>query len=254
MTIEAILQNSAHPALDVIDNFPSYERAGPYLQQMVTEHGYKAIADVGGGANPMLDHEFVVANGIRYCLIDKSVDELRKANAVFEKIHADATTSNDVFQKQIAGRKFDLIFSHMLLEHLENPFQAHKNFYAALNPGGRCVHFYPSPNNLPLALNRYLPEAVTALLLRFAQPLRDMEGTQRKFKAYYRMCGAPSLKLTRTFEAIGYAVDQHIGYVGHPYYERFTPAAFIEKRLRRALCRFGIPMTGGCLLVLQKTE
>ncbi len=241
-----------YSTLDVIDNFPSYERAGPLLRQIITEHSYKVVADVGGGANPVLDHEFIVANKIQYCLIDKSVAELKKANAVFEKIHADVTASSEVFQEQIGERKFDLIFSHMLLEHLENPLRAHRNFYDALNPGGRCVHVYPSPNNLPLALNRFLPDAITTLLVRIAQPLRDMEGSQRKFKAYYRMCGAPNPLLSAKFEAIGYTVHRHTGYIGHPYYERFKPAAALEKQLRKVLHRFQVPLITGCLLVLKK--
>ena len=247
------MQNTiACPALDVLDNFPSYERAGPYLRQIIAAHDYKVIADVGGGANPMLDPEFILANGIRYCLIDKSTSELEKANAIYDKIETDATSSNDVFQRQIAERKFDLIFSHMLLEHLEDPLQAHRNFYSALNPGGRCVHIYPSPNNLPLALNRFLPEAISAYLVKVAQPVRDLEGSQRKFKAYYRMCGAPNPALSAMFEKIGYTVDQHTGFIGHPYYERFKTAAALERRLRKILLRLQIPLTTGCLLVLKR--
>ena len=167
MTIElptTMQKTITYPTLDVIDNFPSYEKAAPYLRQIITEHNYKLIADIGGGANPMLGHEFILANGIQYCLIDKSTSELKRADPIYDKIEADAASSNDVFQKQIAGRKFDLIFSHMLLEHIEDPLQAHRNFFNALNPGGRCVHIYPSPNNLPLALNRLLPEAITTVV------------------------------------------------------------------------------------------
>jgi SAM-dependent methyltransferase len=240
------------PALDLIDNFPSDEKAGALLRKIITEHNYKRIADIGGGAKPMLDNEFIRQNGILYFLIDQSPTELEKAAPIYDKIEADATGGNDAFQKQIGGRKFDLIFSHMFLEHIEDPMQAHRNFYGALNPGGRCVHIYPSPNNLPLTLNRLLPEAISRYLLKVAQPGRDLEGSQRKFKAYYRMCGAPNPALSAAFEKIGYAVEIHTGYVGHPYYERFGPAAALEKRLRKIVHRLQLPLTAGCLLVLEK--
>lgn len=240
------------PALDLIDNFPSYERAGPYLRKMITRHNHKLIADIGGGANPVLDNEFILQNGIRYFLIDQSPTELQKASPVYDKIEADATSSTDVFQRQIGGRKFDLIFSHMFLEHVEDPMQAHRNFYAALNPGGRCVHIYPSPNNLPLALNRILPEAISRCLVKIVQPVRDLDGSQRKFKAYYRMCGAPSPALTAAFEGLGFTVERHTGYVGHPYYERFGPLAALERQVRKIARRFELPLTTGCLLVLAK--
>lgn len=242
----------SRPAFDLIENFPAFEKAGAYLKEMILEHRYRTIADVGGGANPVLDDEFILKNDIQYFLIDKSASELKKANALYNKIEADADSGNDIFQKQIAGRKFDLVFSHMFLEHIENPMQAHRNFYSALNPGGRCVHMYPSPNNLPLALNRLLPAAVSVYLVKMAQPARDLEGSRRKFKAYYRMCGAPSSALSAAFEEIGYTVNQHTGYIGHTYYERFKPAAILERQMRRIVHKFQLPLTSGCLLVLEK--
>jgi len=240
------------PALDLIENFPAFEKAGPYLKQLVLDRGYKSIVDIGGGANPVLDDEFIVKNNLRYCLIDKSASELKKANCLYTKIEADATSNSELFQRQIAGRKFDLIFSHMFLEHVENPVQAHRNFFGALNTGGRCVHIYPSPNNLPLTLNRVLPEAISVYLVRIAQPTRDLAGARGKFKAYYRMCGAPSPALSAALEEIGYTVIQHTGYIGHTYYERFKPAAMLEKQIRKIAHKFQLPLTSGCLLVLGK--
>ena len=241
-----------HPALDLITNFPAFEKAGAYLKEMILEHRYKSIADVGGGANPMLDDEFIANNDIQYFLIDNSAAELGKAHPLYGKIEADANSSSEIFQKQIAGRKFDLIFSHMFLEHIENPMQAHRNFYSALNPGGRCVHIYPSPNNLPLTLNRLLPETISVFLVRIAQPARKLEGSQRKFKAYYRMCGAPNSALSAAFEEMGYTVKRHTGYIGHTYYERFKPAAMLEKQMRTIVHKFQLPLISGCLLVLEK--
>ena len=247
------MQKPAHQLrLDLIDNFPAFVRAAAYLKAVIAEHPYHRIADIGGGANPMLDDGFIASAGIRYFLIDKSAIELGKAPAGYVKIEADAAGSDDVFRQQLGGRKFDLIFSHMLLEHIEDPMQVHRNFYNALNPGGRCIHIYPSPNNLPLALNRVLPEKISGYFLRVAQPTRDLEGLQKKFKAYYRMCGAPGPELTAKFEAIGYTVRQHTGYIGHDYYQRFEPLAKFEKKLRLLIHKLGLPLTSGCLLDLEK--
>jgi SAM-dependent methyltransferase len=240
------------PMLDVIDNFPAYGLAGPYLKQIITENNFKLIADIGGGANPMIDDEFILKKNIRYFLIDNSAAELKKANSLYNKIEADAAGSNDIFQKQISNQKFDFIFSHMFLEHIEDPMQAHRNFYSALNPGGRCVHIYPSPNNLPLVLNRLLPESMSTYLVRIAQPARNLEGSQRKFKGYYRMCGAPTPALRAKLEEIGFIVRQHTGFIGHNYYDRFQFTAMLERRLRRIIHRLQLPLTSGCLLALEK--
>jgi SAM-dependent methyltransferase len=238
--------------LDLIDNFPSFERAGPYLQPMILAHNYKSIADIGGGAHPLLDDEFIAQNDIDYWVIDKSAAELEKINPRYRTIEADAAGDYGEFRARTAGRRFDLIITHMLLEHIENPLQAHRNFYGALNPGGRCVHIYPSPNSLPLALNRLLPDALSARLLAFAQPDRELAGAGRKFKAYYRLCGAPTTALCSVFEEIGYTVCQYTGYIGHNYYERCAPAAALERRMRKHVLRLGMPLTSGCLLVLDK--
>jgi SAM-dependent methyltransferase len=219
---------------------------------MILERNYRSIADIGGGANPLLDADFIAQNDIQYFLIDRSLPELAKAHAPFSKIEADADAGDDIFARQLDGRTFDLIFSHMLLEHVENPLQAHRNFYDALKPGGRCVHFYPSPNNLPLALNRLLPESISARLVKFAHPARELTGARPKFKAYYRMCGAPGPTLSSAFEEIGYTVVRHTGYIGHTYYKRVKVAAAMERRLRRILHKFQLPLITGCLLVLEK--
>jgi SAM-dependent methyltransferase len=245
-------QLASRSTLESIENFPSFERAAPFLEKIIVEHGYKSIADAGGGANPILDASFIERNKIDYFVLDKSTAELKKTRASCTTIEVSVTGDGDEFRRATAGRKFDLIISHMLLEHLDDPLQAHRNFFDALNRGGRCVHIYPSPNNLPLALNRLLPEAVSSRLLKLAQPGRDLGGASRKFKAYYRMCGAPSLRLAATFEKLGYAIVQHTGYVGHTYYERCEPAAALERRLRKIILKFQWPLTCGCLLILQK--
>jgi SAM-dependent methyltransferase len=235
-----------------LDRYPAFAQARTYLQRMIVDNGYRSVADAGGGANAILDPEFVATHGIRYFLLDRSAHELAQANSRFEKIEADVEASDLQFRESTGARKFDFIFSHMLLEHLRDPLQAHRNFFAALHPGGRCVHIYPSPNNLPLALNRWLPEPVSRRLVRFAQPDRDFDGTQRKFKAYYRLCGAPSAALDATFEKIGFTVHQHTGYIGHTYYERFRLAAALERRFRTLAHQYHLPLTTGCLLVLDK--
>jgi SAM-dependent methyltransferase len=238
-------------ALELIDDFPAGPRAGAFLMQMILERGCRSVAEIGGGANPLLDEEFVRAHGLQYCLIDKSAAELEKAGR-HDSIVIDAMSNENMFNKALGGRRFDLVFSHMFLEHIEDPLTAHRNFYRMLNPGGRCVHFYPSPNNLPLLLNRLLPEAVSLRLVGFAKPARQLDGAERKFKAYYHLCGAPGPRLAARFEEIGYTVCRFSGFIGHGYYERCKPLAWLELKLRRIIHRLRLPLTSGCLLVLEK--
>jgi SAM-dependent methyltransferase len=149
-------------------------------------------------------------------------------------------------------RDFDLVFSHMFLEHVQTPLQVHRNIHSLLKPGGLAIHFYPSPCNVPLGLNRVLPEWITTTMVRIAQPTRDLDGQLGKFPAYYKMCGNPSEALHRIFESMGYKVLAHTGFVGHTYYDRFPIVRDIELSLRPLLVRFGLGMTSAQLLILQK--
>jgi SAM-dependent methyltransferase len=240
--------------LDAFDNFPGFEKAAAYLKGLIEAQGLRRIADVGGGAHPLLDESYIRQHALEYVVIDISNDELDKAGAGYTKVCADITLPPARFLPLLGGRRFDLIFSHMLLEHIEQPEIAHRNLWLALRPGGIAVHFYPSPYNLPLALNRVLPEAISRLLVRVAQPNRDLEGQEGKFRAYYRDCGPPSNGLHSTWERLGYVVRDHTGYVGHPYYDRSELGARLERLARKALLRLGMPLTSACLLVLERPQ
>jgi SAM-dependent methyltransferase len=237
--------------LENSDNFPGWGRASAYLQKIILDRQITKIADLGGGANPLLDDEFIRRNGIDYYLIDISKDELEKANPSYRKIQLDITSRDEILEVQLCGR-FELVFSHMFLEHIADPQRAHSNIHKMLASGGLSIHFYPSPNNLPLLMNRLMPERLSGFLLKLAQPWRHLHTTEQKFKAYYRRCGAPSMKLRRFYDGIGFKVLRHTGYVGHEYYDQLAVVARGERALRKAILRFGLPLTAKNLLVLQK--
>ena len=101
----------------------------------------------------LLQESFVRTQRLKYSILDISAKELAKAPAHCEKIQIDITAPLDEFCRKVGRDRFDLVFSHMFLEHIRTPEPAHRNIHAMLRAGGIAVHFYPSPNNLPLALN-----------------------------------------------------------------------------------------------------
>lgn len=247
-----MLETSA-PRLDVADRYPGWCRARASVQDLVLAIGARAVADLGGGAHPLLSPEFVAAQRLRYCLIDVSEHELAKASTVGQKVCVDIAAPAAAFEAAVAGaRPFDLVFSHNLLEHLRDPWAAHRNIHHLLAPGGLAVHFYPSPNNLPLTLNRLLPEGASRALLRVAQPRRRLDADQGKFPAYYAMGASLSPAARRRLRAIGYDVVRHTSYIGHEYYDAWPPLRAAERRLRPWLLRWRIPLTSAVLLVLRR--
>jgi SAM-dependent methyltransferase len=244
---------SAH-SYENLEKFPGWERASDYLKSLILENGCKVVADIGGGAQPMVDLDFIRTYKLEYYVFDISESELAKADPGYRKIQLDIICDEQAFQAKRIRTDFDLVFSHMMLEHVQDPLKAHSNFGRMLRPGGLSVHLYPSMNNLPLFANSLMPEWISGPLLRLLQPGRKQEGTAGKFIAYYRHCGAPSLRLRKVLSDSGFDVVQHTAYVGHDYYKRIRPLAAVERALRKVILALHMPMVSANLLVLRKPK
>jgi SAM-dependent methyltransferase len=238
--------------LEPLPKFPGFGQAPAFLKAEIAARGSRSIADLGGGANPMLDEDFVLRNGLRYQVLDISETELRKGPAYCDKTCVDICASPDLFDQSVTANSIDLAFSHMFLEHIREPDVAHRNIHRALRPGGVAVHFYPSPNNIPLFINKILPGDLSTGLVRIFQPQRDLKGRLGKFPAYYKLCGKSSDFLRSHFRTLGFDVVCHTGFVGHGYYLRFPIIHKIGKALRAPVIAAGIRATSFELLILQK--
>ena len=200
----------------------------------------------------MLDLQFIREKQLEYHVLDISDSELAKAPDDYSKITVDMCAPPDKFAARVAPGSYDLIFTHNFLEHIARPDLLHRNIHSMLKPGCTAVHLFPCSSNVPLAINKLLPEGVTRSLVSLAQPGRDTSGKQSKFKAYYKLCGAPSARLERRYADFGFDVLVYKGFVGHSYYDRFAPMREIERALRKPLASLNIPMVSNVLLVLRK--
>lgn len=84
------------------------------------------------------------------------------------------------------------------------------------------------------------------------QPQRDIDETQGKFKAYYRVEGNPTVDVSSFFGGLGFEVIKHVGFIGHFYYDRFPLLKAAERALRPALISARVPVTLLVFLVLRK--
>jgi SAM-dependent methyltransferase len=237
---------------DVFDNYPGWAKAPAFLKQMIVDLRATSVADIGGGANPMLDRDFVKQSGIEYSLLDISQEELDKAPDYYRKFRVDLTVDRKDFNASVREESFDFIFSHFFLEHVPNSLRVHENICSSLRPGGVAVHFFPCPRSLPLFTNRILPESVTQMMVRIAQPERDLAGKQGKFPAYYNRCEGPSTSMHAALREIGFDVIRHTGFVGHNYYRRIPGLRQTERALRPIFAKWKLPLISYVLLVLQK--
>lgn len=238
--------------LATLDHFPGWERAPRFLMDLIDQMRAKTVGDVGGGRMPRISRDFIESRGLAYHLFDISQAELDLADPRHVKVCLDIASPDGNSKVASLAGKFDLIFSHMLLEHVADPMQAHRNMFRMLRPGGLSVHMFPSRNNFPLFVNGLIPEKVSYGLLKVLQPHRDTAGQEGKFEAYYHHCGAPSDTLRRAYEEIGFEVLQHTSYVGHDYYKRIKPLAMVERGLRPLIVKLGLPIITANLLILRK--
>jgi SAM-dependent methyltransferase len=249
MSVRDYPHSLPQPQLDLIENYPETD---DFLKKEILQMGARSVADVGGGANPVLNADFVQQHHIDYALLDISQAELDKAPSYYRKVQVDLTASPTDFGARVAEGSFDIVYSHFFLEHVRDPLTVHRNIFASLKPGGLAIHFFPTPNNLPLAVNRLIPDKISGFLLSIAQPNRDRKGTQGKFPAFYAMCGNPSRNMHAKFHQLGFEVVRHTGYIGHGYYDQVAPLRRIERALRPILLKTKIPLTADALLVLRK--
>jgi len=183
------------------------------LLDIIENYSIKRICDIGGGANPVINAEHIKSKGLDYSILDISESELRKAPSNYNKIMADI--SSPEFSTQ---RKFDLMISKMLAEHVVDAEQFHKNVYKCLDYDGLALHFFPTLFTLPFFINFITPEYIAKFLLKAFAP-RDFY-QQNKFPAYYHWCRGPTKKQIKRFTDLGFEVIVYHGYFGHGYYDK----------------------------------
>jgi SAM-dependent methyltransferase len=200
-----------------------------YVQAIVAGHGYRRVADIGGGRNPLFSPREAAALGIDYTIVDISRAELARAPRCFRKICADATALE-------VRSQFDLVFSMMFCEHVDNVAGLHRSLRDALRPGGEAVHFFPTLYALPFAINALLPDRLAKRLLLYCRPNRGDTGAHPKFKALYKACRGPSPYWRRYYESFGYDVVEHKAFYGHNYFDRVPVVRGIDRWLSRRSC------------------
>lgn len=232
-----------------VEDFPGWIRYQDFLKGYIRDGDM--VLDLGGGANPMVSRD--PARNIESVLVDLSSDELLKASGSYsEVICADATMPTDAFVEIVGANRYDLIVSHMFIEHIKDPDQMHRNCMAVLKPGGRVIHAYPINNTFALFVNSLVPESVSRAMVRFTHPDRDLDGNLGKFPAYYRRCHSPSKRATRYFQLFGFEVEAHRAFSGHGYYKRIPVVRSVELLLRRVAVRWQLPLVCFGLVVLRK--
>jgi len=192
------------------------------IHKIISGDNLRKVAEIGGGANPLLSLDFVGKQKLAYHVIDVSPDELSKADAKYDKIILDLEKDIEI------SAQYDFIFSQLTIEHIRNIKTFYTNVYKLLKPGGRACFFFACITTLPTMSNYILPDFISRKILLFIQPFRKNE-KHGKFKAYYKWCFGPTKNNIRRLKDVGFEVLSYTGYFGHSYYERIPFLNFLEK-------------------------
>ena len=233
-------------AYDSLDKFNGWLGCPQAIEAIIREHNLKKICEIGAGCNPTLPLDVVQELGLDYTILDVSASELAKAPAGYNTWCADVTSGT--FESRTG---FDLIFSRMLLEHVENAKQMHQNIIKTLAPGGFAVHFFPTFYTFPFVLNRFLSDGISSALVDFFV-YRDRD-KHDKFKAYYRWCRGPTPGSIRRFQNLGFKIVEYRGVFGHGYYRRIPGLRELHRVKTAFLLKCPLPwFTSYATVLLEK--
>ena len=179
------------------------------------------VGDVGGGAGPILGREEAHSLGLAYTVMDVSATELAKAPAGYRTVVADVAA--DGFTPD---RRYDLVLSRFVAEHIERPSVFHRNVLRMLRPGGWATHYFPTLYAPPFLFNKLVPERVSDPLLHRLAEERDDAGPQGKFPAHYRWCRGPSRRQLERLRSTGFEVEDYAGFFG---FGGYSPVRAVER-------------------------
>ena len=148
-----------------------------------------------------------------YTVNDIDPTELDRTSPEYDKACFDVTGDVSAFEGQ-----FDVVFSRVLIEHVKDGVQMHRNALKLLKPGGVAFHMAPTLYATPFILNKYLPEGISSSLLYAAK--KNRRAIRDKFPAYYSWCYGNRAKMTAMLKDLGYGEVTIRTFWGHAYFDK----------------------------------
>ena len=185
------------------------------------------LLEVGGGRDPLFKAGELRALGIEMTVNDISQGELDVLPDGYRKACFDI--AGDI--SAVAGLRdqFDLAFSRMVFEHVADGQRAWANLYELLAPGGIALAFIPTLYAFPFLVNRLLPDAFAARIVKLIYPNRT-DDEDPVFPARYSWTFASEGTMKPMLQRIGYRDVAVIPFYGHGYYDRFPLVRDIHAR------------------------
>ncbi|MFC7398643.1 class I SAM-dependent methyltransferase [Chelatococcus sp. GCM10030263] len=214
------------------------------LVALIRTYRLSRLCEIGGGRDPSFSAQEAAELGITLTINDISASELAKAPPGFATACFDI--AGDLSHAGLAPEQFDLMFSRMVFEHVEDVRQAWRNIHMLLAPGGIALAFFPTLYALPFAANHIAPEWLSSAIVKTFYPNRGEAVDDPKFPAFYDWCFSSEDKIGPMLQECGFSDVAIQPFWGHGYFNRLPLArqlddafnAFAAKRDWRAMTAY----------------
>jgi SAM-dependent methyltransferase len=217
--------------------FPGWTTAPEFVGDAIERERAGSVLEVGGGRNPTIPPIELSRRGLSYTVNDAFESELALADPIYEKLCFDMATP---LPAAVAERRFDVIFSRMVNEHVDDARAYYENIFQLLKPGGISVHMYATMFALPFVVNRLIPDQLADRILPVVLG-GDEPDRYEKFPARYSWCRGPTRSTFARLRSVGFQVEEFRAYFGHTYYSRVRPLDRLELAKARWLVDHPIP-------------
>jgi len=221
------------------------------VRRLIEETGAKSVLEIGGGRTPAFGKDDIERLGISYTSNDISARELSLAPDWASKAHFDIATKDQRVIGDFAG-KYDVVFSHMVMEHVGDYRQAYRNIHKILAPGGIAISYHPVLFALPFVANLLLPTRVSDSILRAIRPHRTDWG-RPKFPAHYSGCFI-SGKVQRNIQDMGFRNVWQVPFYGHNYYNKVPGLRQAHGAVSKLIGKLGISPLAAFSYTIAKKE
>jgi SAM-dependent methyltransferase len=197
------------------------------VSELCDRFSSRRLIEIGGGRDPLFTSEEISRLGVEMTVNDIAPGEIAALPRGYKTACFDI--AGDISSLTDLRDNFDLAFSRMVFEHVEDGQRAWTNLYNILAPGGIALAFVPTLYAVPFVVNRLLPDKLGAAIVRAIFRHRTDEADP-VFPARYSWCIADQARIGSMLSAIGYREIVVQPFYGHGYYRYFPVIRDIHHR------------------------
>ena len=180
------------------------------------------VLEVGGVDRPLLD------KGEHFHYTGLDIEWRSDCDFLYDEFITQSITSP-------ISKKFDLIISNTLFEHVEDNTKSFNVMFDALNEDGFMLHYIPSKNQFYSILTRMVGPTLQNLLIRYLRP-NAMKGTG--YRTYFDRCSPNEME--SLCKKVGFCDVQIVPYYrATDYFAFFLPFYICVAVFEKIFEKFG---------------